>query len=645
MTRMLLTAGLMLGACGVALGAGLAVWKFAVDDPAATPSNAPPATAVDNRTSRPLLDANRRRRAAPDAGQERLSGPDWFANVTRQAGVDFRHVSGDCPEKPFPSANGSGVAVCDFDRDGWRDLYFATGTPFPVDLSRSAPINRFYRNRGNWEFVEVTEETGTGHNGFSAGLAVGDYDSDGFPDIHVSCFGADCLLRNLGDGTFERVEREAGVDDPRWGASSAFLDFDEDGLLDLYICHYAKWSWEENQYCGDLERGIRLHCGPHTVEPMAHALYRNRGDGTFEDASAAAKIDVQRGRGQGVVAADLNMDGLVDLYVANDLNPNFLFLNEGGGKFRDLTEMSGAAYDELGKAQAGMGLDVADVNGDGLPELFVTNFAFEYNTLYENVGGEFFHDASNRYGVVSNSLPHVGWGTAFRDFNLDGELDLIVTNGHVDDNRDTIVENASHEQLPLLYRGEGGRFHSIGAQGGEYFRELHVGRGLAVADLDNDGDEDVVITHQDNSPALLRNETLPRASHLDLPPGENESGPSRPSITIRLIGIRANRDAIGASVTLKSKSGAKLLQVKGGGSYLSASDVRLISTVGELDAAHPDGALSDGAADPIEAEIVWPGGKRSRVGELQRGREYIILEPAGESSPVVAIVPTIESPL
>lgn len=559
--------------------------------------------------------------AGPLAIRKRPSGPGMFTDMIGKSGVGFVHVSGEAPEKPFPTANGSGLAILDFDRDGWRDLYFATGDKFPLDNSRSEPINRFYRALGDWKFAEVTAATGTARNGYTAGLAVGDYDSDGFPDLFVSCVEADCLLHNRGDGTFERVENEAGVADPRWGASAAFLDFDEDGLLDLYVCNYAKWTWETNKYCGDHLRGIRFHCGPRSVEPEPHVLYRNAGDGRFLPATDAAGVGKRLARGQGVVAADLNTDGHVDLYVGNDQNPNFLFYNQGDGAFLDLTDTSGAAFDSLGKEQAGMGVDAADINGDGRPELFVTNFAHEYNTLYENQGDGYYNDVSNRYGLAPHSLPYVGWGTAFRDFDLDGKFDLIVTNGNVDNNRHLIIATATHEEPPLLYRGAGNKFIYISDKGGDYFQQSHVGRGLATADLDNDGDEDVVIVHQDGPPALLRNNRLS-------PGGDRKS-----SITLRLVGVQGNRDAIGASVTLAAGGVERLHLVKGGGSYLSASDVRLVCGLGAM----------DGAMQSIDVHILWPGGRTSQIAGLQPGKNYVIFEN-GDQPPLVADSPLSESP-
>lgn len=604
--RKLVIAGILAATSVATLAATWVVWQFVR-----------PSTAARGRGVEPVRIEIEPQPITPPSVEGAGAGPPWFSEVSELSGIDFRHVSGDSPAKPFPAANGSGVAIFDFDRDGWLDAYFATGTPFPLDATRSEPTNRLYRNAGLGRFVDRTTVARAGHNGFSAGVAVGDFDSDGFADLFVTCFGPDCLFRNQGDGTFERVERQAGLDNERWGTSAAFLDYDDDGLLDLYVCNYAQWTWETNPYCGDHVRGIRMFCGPRSVEPQVHDLYRNRGDGTFENTTQEAGVSHQRGRGQGVLAADLNGDRRIDLYVANDLNPNFLFLNEGGGRFRDATDSSGAAYDAMGNAKAGMGLDAADIDGDGKFELFVTNFTQEYNTFFQNLGSELFHDATSRYGLVADSLPQVGWGTSFTDFDLDGRLDLIITNGHVDSNRDLIVEGASYAQPPLLYSGAPDRFRMINSLAGPYFLEKHVGRGLAVGDLDRDGDEDVIITHQDHRPAILRNERLRTVAE-------------RCTLSLRWVSVSGNRDAIGASMTFQTENRRWHRQIKGGGSYLSASDL------GQVIALLP-------GEDRIRIQVAWPGEKSEEVIELQSPGEYVIVERPGEPAFVLSCSFSLES--
>jgi prepilin-type processing-associated H-X9-DG protein len=334
----------------------------------------------------------------PDAASVRVAVPQTeppFRLVeipSETSGIRFRHVSGNAKDKPFPAANGSGVGALDYDLDGRYDLYFATGTAFPLDRQRRDPINRMYRNLGEWRFDDVTGETGLGHNGFSSGIAVGDFDADGFPDVYVTCYGRNQFYRNCGDGTFENVGTNADGGD--FSTSAAFFDYDGDGLLDLYVCNYGKWSYEQNRFCGDRTRGVRIFCSPKSLEPERDVLLRNQGDGTFHDATAEAGLDKQVGRGQGVLAADVNGDGHVDLYLGNDIHPNFLYLNQGNGRFRDASEASGTAYDGDGRMQAGMGVAGTDVDRDGRWDLFVTNFEGEHHTLFTRPTSHRKHPAS-----------------------------------------------------------------------------------------------------------------------------------------------------------------------------------------------------------------------------------------------------------
>jgi hypothetical protein len=553
----------------------------------------------------------------------------WFEEVGAAAGVRFRHVSGNSPQKPFPAANGSGLATFDFDRDGRYDLFFCIGTAFPLAEPSQRSRCQLYRNAivdrspagqvGDWRFDEISRSARADVEGFCAGVAAGDYDNDGFTDLYITRFGPNILLRNQGDGTFQRVELEAGVADPRWGASAAFFDADEDGDLDLYVCNYAQWTWENNPYCGDKTRGIRMHCGPKAIAGERDVFYQNQGDSTFREQLDESGMGGVAYRGQGVVAGDLNDDGHVDLYVGNDLQPNLVFMGDGRGKFRDATETSGAAYDANGAAQASMGVDMADITGDGLPELFTTNFHLEYNAFYENLGRSLFIDASARFGLVADSLVHVGWGTQFADFDLDGQLDLIVVNGHVDDNRHEIGENSPYAQPVLLYRFDGRRFARVANREAGRFLEIpHCGRGLAVSDLDNDGDPDVVFQRQDERPALLRNLAIERAyapvAAERSPDPKSVNQPPPFSLRLRLIGTKSNRDAVGASVTVRGPSGSVSRQVRGGGSYLSAPDPRI-----QVSATH--------ASDLVV--VRWPSGSRSEHTTPKGGTmaDLIIVEP------------------
>ena len=537
-----------------------------------------------------------------------LSGnsPIHFSQVPDNGGITFQQVTGTSAEKPFPAANGSGIAALDFDRDGYQDLCFGTGTPFPVDLTRKSPHNQMYRNRGAWRFQDVTAQTGLGHNGYTAGLAVGDIDNDGFPDLFLSCYGPDVLYRNLGDGTFERVV--SGVEDPRWGTSAAFLDFDNDGNLDLYVCNYGDWTPETNKYCGNREQNVRIHCSPHTLNAVRDSLFRNLGDGRFADVTDAVGVGGRLARSQGVIVADFNQDGLTDVYVGNDLHANSLFMNAGRGRFNDATELSGTGYDERGRMQAGMGVDVADVTGDGQFDLFVTNFEGETNTLYENQQDGVYRPVTQERGLAADSLAWVGWGCAARDFDLDGFDDIWVVNGHVDDNLQLLGKDSPYLHPSCIWHNERGRFRFLGAAVGDYFTRPHPARALVVADLDNDGDWDGVIGHQDGIPALLRND------HQTQTPG------ARASLQLELIGTRGSRDATGATVILRRGNQEHRQPVRNGGSYLSAPETRLVFSPSE---------------QPTQLEIIWPAGQHSEISLPPSAGSYQIIEPQPNGQPRV----------
>jgi hypothetical protein len=557
--------------------------------------------------------------------------PFRFAEVSREWGIDFVHFSGMTADKYFPTANGSGVAIFDADNDGLMDVYFGSATLLPLGTAVKGP-NRLYKNLGNGKFRDVTDASGLGYRGFCHGIIVGDIDNDGDQDVFLCNYGPNVLYLNDGKGTFKDISKSAGIDVTNWSSSGAMLDYDNDGDLDIYVSNYGRWIYpEDHVIVGDREKKIFLYSSPRTIKTVKHMLYRNNGNLTFTDVYDKAitvekEVVVQKeeidprtkakrivevkerkrlpnprsdGHGFGVVAADLNDDGLIDLYVANDMNPNFLFLNRGDGTFDDVSEVSGAAFDSNGTAQSGMGVDAEDIDGDGKPELFVTNFANEYDTLYMNVGKGLFYDNTPFFGLASDTMPFVKWGTALVDLDNDGWPDNFVTTGHVDDNRRLLNQPVDYEEIPLLFRNmQGKRFRLSTREVGPYFETTHVGRGAAFGDLDNDGDIDIVVNEKDGHAAVLRNDT-PTKNHW---------------VRLVLQGTRSNRDAVGSRVEVDTGERVIHRQRKGGVSMEAAHDPRLLIGVGAVPTLK-------------KITIRWPSGLVTTRENVKVDQEYRIVEP------------------
>ncbi len=545
------------------------------------------------------------------------SSPFRFVEITSEAGIIFDQVSGMTEDKHYPTANGSGVAIFDANGDGLMDLYFGTCTRLPLGTVESGP-NRLFINEGNDRFRDATAESGLGFQGFCHGIVTGDLDNDGDQDVFLACYGPNRLYRNNGNGTFTEISAEAGIEntdrtvtDPdgtirrlvNWASGGALLDYDRDGDLDLYVSIQGDWRLpEDDEWCGYADDDIRLYCSPRKIRTAKDVLFRNDGNLKFTDVTDEAGVGRDDGHGFGVIAADFNSDGLIDLYVANDQTPNYLFLNNDDGTFTDAAETTGAAFDVDGRAQSGMGVDAADVDGDGNPEIFVTNFRDEYNTIYRNTSGGFFTDMTPFYGLSQDSRPYVGWGCAVADFDSDGWPDCFVTNGNVDDNH----PDYGYEEPPLLLRnesvdpGSSTRRFRISTRGvGSYFNELHVGRGLAKGDLDSDGDIDLVINHKDGPPAILMNQT----------PLEN-----RHWIRLAFTGTLSNRDAIGTSVVVEGPGTTIHRQVTSGGSLYSSHDRRLVIGLGEIS-----------KIDTLT--ITWPSGIETVLEDVEVDQELEIIEP------------------
>ena len=529
-----------------------------------------------------------------------------FNDILPQSGITFRHVSGASEEKYLIETMGAGCGLIDYDNDGWLDIYFVNGGPTRAFKPAEPLRNALYRNNRDGTFTDVTLKAGVPGNGaYGMGVAVGDYDNDGFADLLITNFGPNQLYRNRGDGTFVDVTAGAGVGDAQWGASAAWFDFDRDGWLDLYVTNYLDFTYDKNPFCGERTAGRRGYCHPDHYDGVPDLLYRNNHDGTFTEVGRKAGIASTEGKGLGVVAGDINGDGWPDIYVANDSVRNFLYRNNRDGTFTDIGLISGAGFDENGRPQAGMGTDMADYDGDGLPDLFVTNLDTEYNTLYRNLGRELFQDVTIRRGLGSEiNKSYVGFGVCFLDYDNDGWKDILVANGHVLDNVSLSRPHIQYPQPKLLYRNTGeGAFVDVTSTSGAALAVPHVSRGLAVGDLDNDGDTDIVVSGCNQKPQVLR----------------NDGGNGSQSLALRLKGVKSNRDGIGTQISYRLGTRTVRDQLCGGRSYLSAQDVRLY--------------LGMGAESEVrELEIRWPSGTVDRFGSLAAGAIYTIKEGSGVSS-------------
>ena len=548
----------------------------------------------------------------PRAVTPQAPSPFRFAEVAEAAGVRFTHFSGMTEARHFPTANGSGAAFSDYNNDGKLDVYFASATLLPLGTATKGP-NRLFKNLGDGKFEDATESSGLGFQGFCHGVIAGDVDNDGDQDVFLCNYGANALYRNNGDGTFADVSRAAKIDKAGWSSGGAMFDYNNDGLLDIYVANYGSWKLPDDDiFCGDAEAKIRFYCTPRTIRTVKHFLYKNNGDGTFTDViddflvdATGAKIPGRSdGHGFAVVAADLDGDNKIDLYVANDMNPNFFFVNNGNGTFKDYTEASGAAFDDRGQAQSGMGVDAEDIDGDGDLDIVVSNFDHEYNTIHMNVGGGSFTDVTPMYGLAADTTPYVGWGLSLADFDSDGWPDCFVANGHVDNNRDQIGQSSAYAEPPLLHRnvptrtGQGRRFQLATRDVGPYFATRHVARGAAFGDFDNDGDVDMAINHKDGPAALLRNDTPPGPNHWT---------------RLELVGTRSNRDAVGAIVHIEAGDRTLVRQRKGGCSVFSANDPRLTIGLGP-------------AAEIAKLTIDWPSGAQTVREHLPVDQAHRIVE-------------------
>ncbi|MDE0185685.1 MAG: CRTAC1 family protein [Candidatus Poribacteria bacterium] len=529
-----------------------------------------------------------------------------FDDVTAESGIGFRHVNGAKGDYHLPETIGSGGAFFDYDTDGDLDLYLVNSGDLTGTDSDGTYTSVLYRNNGNGTFTDVTDAAGVGNSGnYGMGAACGDYDNDGDPDLYVTNFGANVLYQNNADGTFTDVTETAGVGDALWGTSATFFDYDRDSYLDLYVANYVLYSLDvPYRRCG--VHGIRTHCHPKNFDGAPDRLYRNNGDGTFTDATQAAGFGgiggPHSGKGLGVVTADFNNDGEPDVYVANDDTPNFLFYNNGDGTFTETGLLAGCAFSFDGVAQAGMGVDAGDFNGDGNLDIFVTNLSHETNALYRNNGDGTFSDIVYEANLGKESYLFVGFGTRFFDYDNDGYSDIFIANGHIIEAIAQVTDVLTYAQRNQLFHNNGdGTFTEVSFESGPYFRREGVSRGAIFGDYDNDGDTDIVVA-QSNQPAeLLR----------------NEGGNRRNWVRIKLVGTASNRDGIGARVTVTAGSESQMQEVRTGLSYLSSNDPRVLFGLG-------DNTRID------RLEIRWPSGIVQALENLEVNREIVVVEKGGE---------------
>jgi enediyne biosynthesis protein E4 len=530
-------------------------------------------------------------------------------DVTSKTGITFQHTS-DPEKKIVIESMSGGVILFDYDRDGWLDIYFTNAPSVAMSLKGQKAKGALYHNNHDGTFTDVTDKAGIGTPCFAMGGAVGDYDNDGWPDLYVTCYGGNVLYHNNGDGTFSDVTKKAGVADGRWSTGAAFGDYDGDGFLDLIVVNYVDLRLNALPEFGGAPnckfRGLEVQCGPRGLKGSGDSLFHNKGDGTFADVSKAAGVNDPSGYyGMQVVWADFNNTGRPDAFVTNDSTPKFLYKNEGSGKFSEIGLESGTAVNEDGAEQASMGLAVGDYNHAGRPSLYITNFSDEYSLLFRNDGDWNFTDVSYKAGVAVPSLPYVKWGAAFVDLDNDGWLDVIAVSGHVYPQVDTLPSGARYREPKILQMNQkDGTFCDASMQGGAALREPQVSRGLAVGDLFNDGNMDVVINNLDGAPVVLKNHGVA----------------GRHWVSFELAGTKSNRLAIGARLKLVAGGITQTEEIHSGGSYLSQNDLRVHFGLNQTTKI---GSL----------EIRWPSGKVETIKDLEAGKFYSLLEGQGVVAP------------
>ncbi len=521
--------------------------------------------------------------------------PVSFTDVTAAAGIEFSHHNGRSGRKYLPETLGSGCAFLDYNSDGRPDIFLVNSRPWSGGTGTIT--SKLYRNEGEGRFADVTLEAGLSIEMFGLGAAAADYDNDGFVDLYVTVLDGDRLFRNRGDGTFEDVTRAAGIENARFGTSAAWVDFDLDGHLDLFVANYVQWSIEQDLWCS-MDGTKKSYCTPESYLGQPSVLYRNRGDGTFEDVSERAGVDDPTAKALGIAVFDYDSDGLPDLFQANDTEPNKLYRNEGNGAFSEHGIPAGIAYAETGEARGAMGVDAADYDRSGRFHLVVGNFANEKLNLFHNEGNGLFVDDAQTTEIGQDSLLSLTFGAFFFDYDLDGHPDIFCANGHLDEEIEVVQPAVRFAQSPQLFRNDGaGGFQLANPEVGEDFGEPLVARGAAYADYDGDGDLDILVTTNDGPAKLLR----------------NDGGNAHNYLRVRLLGKQSNRDGLGAQVTLVSESGRQVQLVRGGSSYCSQSETVATFGLGR------DSFVK-------RLEVRWPSGTVDNLTDLEPNRTILIKE-------------------
>ncbi|PYT95998.1 MAG: RNA-binding protein [Acidobacteria bacterium] len=537
--------------------------------------------------------------------------PGKFVDVTAALGVHFNYLSSHTPKHYLPETMGAGVALFDYDNDGRLDIFLVNGAPLQDPTPKGAVPqktgpnywNRLYHQKSDGSFEDVTERAGLQGVGYGMGVAVGDYDNDGFEDLYVTAYGGNKLYHNNGDGTFTDATEKAGVAGSGWSTSAAWVDLDNDGLLDLVVLRYLQWDFEDI-WCGEHKEGYRAYCHPDVFQPISPLVYHNDGNGHFTEVSQ--KIGLAKpGKGLGIALADYDRDGHTDLFVANDSMIEFLYHNKGDGTFEEVGLLSEVAVDGDGRTYAGMGVDFADYNNDGFPDLVITDLANQRYALYQNNRDSTFTYASFTSGVARLTMPHSGWGVRFLDYDNDGWKDLLIAQGHDLDTVELSYPNLHYREPMLLLRNTGKEFVDLSSASGAVFGQPWLGRGMAIGDMDNDGRLDAMVSTNDGPAHIVRNET-PTQNHW---------------LLLKLVGHKSNRDAIGAEIKIVTAKGQQFATVSTAGSYLSSSDKR----------AH-FGLGSELLAPSIE--IRWPSGILQTLKNVRADQIVQIDEPSsGSPSP------------